>query len=177
MKQTYEPGKTAETSRRDFLKASAAASVLASGVYAAGSDTIRIGVIGCGGRGEAAAMNAMNAGKDVRLVAMGDILLDRVQEKRAALKLKYPEQVAVDDAHCFQGFEAYKKVIESVDVVIVANAAKFHPLHLKTAIEAGKHVFLEKPHAIDPAGIQMLRAAIDLARQKNLCVVSGLQSR
>ncbi len=163
-----------QTTRRNFLLASAA---LPLSVHAAGSDTIRVGIIGCGGRGEAAAMNAMNADKGVRVVAMGDLLLDRAQEKRTALKLKYPEQMAVTDDHCFSGFDAYKKVIESSDVVVVANAAKFHPLHLKTAIEAGKHVFLEKPHAIDPAGIKMLRAATELAKQKGLCVVSGLQSR
>jgi myo-inositol 2-dehydrogenase/D-chiro-inositol 1-dehydrogenase len=165
-------------SRRDFLKTSA---VLASAAglpgYAAGTDVIRIGVIGCGGRGEAAAMNAMNADKGVRLAALGDLLADRVQEKRTALKLKYPEQVAVDDDHCFEGFDAYKNVIASVDVVLIANAAKFHPLHFKTAVEAGKHVFLEKPHAIDPAGVKMVRAACELAKQKRLSVVSGLQSR
>lgn len=163
-------------SRRGFLRSSAALPIALS-AHAAGSGTIRIGVIGCGGRGEAAAMNAMNADKGNRLVAMADILLDRVQEKRTALQLRYPDQVAVDDDHCFAGFDAYKKVIASADVVIVANAAKFHPLHLQAAIEAGKHVFLEKPHAIDPFGIQMLREACEMARQKNLCVVSGLQSR
>src|ERR1039457_767647 len=89
---------------------------------------------GGGGRGEAAAMNAMNADKGIRIVAMADIRLDRVQEKRAALKLKYPEQAAVSDDHCFKGFDGYKHVIESSDVVIIANAAKFHPLHLKAAI-------------------------------------------
>ena len=163
-------------SRRGFLRSSAALPIALS-AHAAGSDIIRIGVIGCGARGEAAAMNAMNADKGNRLVAMGDILLDRVHEKRTALKLKYPDQVAVNDDHCFAGFDAYKQVIASADVVIVANAAKFHPLHLKTAIEAGKHVFLEKPHAIDPYGIQMLREGIEMAKQKRLCVVSGLQSR
>ncbi|HVX66300.1 MAG TPA: Gfo/Idh/MocA family oxidoreductase [Bryobacteraceae bacterium] len=175
MNQSFEASNERKNSRREFLKSSAA--LLATAGYAYGSDAIRIGVIGCGGRGEAAAMNAMNAGKDIRLVAMGDLLADRVQEKRTALKLKYPGQVAVDDEHCFSGFDAYKHVIESADVVIVANAAKFHPLHLKTAVEAGKHVFLEKPHAIDPAGVKMVRAACALARQKGLSVVSGLQSR
>ncbi len=164
--------------RRGFLKAAAGAvSTTALAGYAAGSGIIKAGVIGCGGRGEAAAMNAMNAGKDIRIVAMGDIRLDRVQEKRAALKLRYPEQMAVDDGHCFKGFDAYKHVIESSDVVIIANAAKFHPLHAKAAIEAGKHVFLEKPHAIDPYGIRMLRSAIDMATARRLSVVSGLQSR
>ncbi|MBI4891953.1 MAG: Gfo/Idh/MocA family oxidoreductase [Acidobacteria bacterium] len=165
--------------RRDFLKLAAASAAVSAPLpgYVAASSTIKVGVIGCGGRGEAAAMNAMNAGKDIQIVAMGDIRIDRVQEKRAALKLKYPDQVAVDDNHCFKGFDAYKHVIASSDVVIIANAAKFHPLHLKAAIEAGKHVFLEKPHAIDPYGIQMLRAALQLAADKRLSVVSGLQSR
>jgi predicted dehydrogenase len=161
-----------DLSRRTFLSTSVAATA-----YAAGSDHIRVGVIGSGGRGEAAAMNAMNAGKDVRVVAMGDLLLDRVQEKRTALRLKYPDQMAVDDAHCFSGFEAYQQVIASSDVVIIANAAKFHPLHLKAAVAAGKHVFVEKPHAIDPLGVHMVREACDEARRKGLCVVSGLQSR
>ena len=169
------------TSRRDFLKTSAAASLsglaIGASAYAAGSDTIRIGVIGCGGRGTAAAINAMNAGKDVRLVAMADLLLDRAQEKRNALKVQKPDQVAVDDEHCFAGFDAYKKVIECVDVALIANAAKFHPLHMRAAIEAGKHVFVEKPHAIDPAGIKQVVAACELAKRKRLCVVSGLQSR
>jgi predicted dehydrogenase len=166
------------SNRRDFIKAAAGAATASTFAgYVAGSDVIRVGVIGCGGRGEAAAMNAMNAGKDIRIVAMGDIRLDRVQEKRAALKLKYPEQVMVSDDHCFRGFEAYKNVIEASDVVIVANAAKFHPLHLKTAIEAGKHVFVEKPHAIDPHGIHTVEAACELARKKGLSVQSGLQSR
>jgi len=167
------------TSRRDFVKMSAAATLAAlpASAYVAGSGIIKVGIIGCGGRGEAAAMNAMNAGKDVHIVAMGDILLDRIQEKRTALKLKYPDQVEVPDDHCFTGFESYKHVIAVSDVVIIANAAKFHSFYAKTAIEAGKHVFIEKPHAIDPVGIQRLKAAIELAKQKGLCLVSGLQSR
>jgi len=180
MNQTTGTSQNQGAPRRDFLKTSAAALpglALGAGAYAAGSDIIRVGVIGCGGRGEAAGMNAMNADKGVRLVAMADLLMHRVHEKQTALKLKYPEQVAVDNDHCFDGFEGYKKVIESVDVVLIANAAKFHPLHLKTAIEAGKHVFVEKPHAIDPAGVKEVRAACDLATKKGLCVVSGLQSR
>lgn len=160
--------------RREFLKVAGGAAMAG---YAFGSGIIRLGVIGCGGRGEAAAMNAMNAGKEIRLVAMGDIRLDRVQEVRSALKLKYPEQVEVKDDHCFKGFDAYRQVIEASDVVIIANAAKFHPMHAKAALEAGKHVFCEKPHAIDPYGIQTLREAAELARKKGLSLVSGLQSR
>lgn len=168
-------------SRRGFLRTAAG---MASGglgwipaVHAAGSDIIRLGLIGCGGRGTEATTQAMSADKGVRLMAMADIRLDRIQEQRTALKLKYPTQVAVDDNHCFTGFDAYKEVIKSADVVIIANAAKFHPLHLKAAVAAGKHVFVEKPHAIDPAGIQMVREACELASKSSLTVASGLQSR
>jgi predicted dehydrogenase len=150
----------------------------AAGYYVQGSGAIRVGVVGCGGRGEAAAMNAMNAGKDVRIVAMGDLLRDRAEEKRTALKAKYPGQVDVTDDRLFGGYDCYKRVIASgVDALIIANAAKFHPLHLMAGVQAGKHVFVEKPHAIDPAGVRMVRQATELARQKGLSVVSGLQSR
>lgn len=161
-------------SRRLFLGASAAA---AAPGYAAGSDVIRVGVIGCGGRGEAAAVNAMKADPGVRISAMGDLLLDRVQEKRTALRLKHPEQMDVPDERCFAGFDAYRHVIEASDVIIIANAAKFHPLHMMAGIQAGRHVFVEKPHAIDPAGVRVVTEACELAARKRLCVVSGLQSR
>lgn len=164
-------------SRRDLLKMSAAALPVAAGAYAAGSETIRVGVIGCGARGPSAASNAMIADKGVRVVAMGDLMRNRALEKRTMLKLKFPEQMMVDDDHCFGGWNCYKDVIASSDVVIIANAAKFHPMQMTAAIDAGKHVFVEKPHAIDPAGIKVVRAACEKARRKNLCVVSGLHSR
>ena len=164
-------------SRRQFLGACAALSAAPAGVHAAGSDTIRVGMIGCGGRCTEAATQAMSADPGVRLVAMADILIDRVHEKRKQLKEKYPGQVSVDNDHCFAGFDAYRHVIDSVDVVLIANAAKFHPLHMMAALHAGRHVFVEKPHAIDPAGIRVVRAACDLAREKGLSVLSGLQSR
>src|SRR3982751_5644998 len=119
----------------------------------------------------------MAADPGVRLVAMADIVAARIREKREILRTKGPKQVAVDDDHCFAGFDAYKHVIESSDVVLIACAAKFHPFSLAAAIDAGKHVFVEKPHAIDPAGIKMVRAACEKAKSKNLSVLSGLQSR
>jgi predicted dehydrogenase len=161
--------------RREFLKT--AGVVAAMSGYAVGSGIIRVGVIGCGGRGEAAAMNAMNAGKDVRIVALGDICHDRIETVRTNLRQTYPTQVGVKDETCFTGFDAYKHVIEASDVVLIANAAKFHPLHTKTALEAGRHVFCEKPHAIDPYGIHTLQAAVEVAQSKRLSLVSGLQSR
>ena len=148
---------------------------LSRSVHAAGSDVIKVGLIGCGGRGSGAAANAMNAGPDVRLVAMSDIFEDRVKSSRDNLKKMKPEQVAVDDEHCFVGFDAYQKVIASgVDVVLIACTSKFHPTYLKAAVDAGKHVFVEKPHAIDPPGIHVVQQACDDAQKKNLCLVSGL---
>ncbi len=149
----------------------------AAGAYAAGSDAIRVGLVGCGGRGTGAAMNAMNADPGVRLVALCDVSAEAIRIRRAGLKQQKPDQVAVDDAHCFVGLDGYRKLIECVDVVLIAVASKFHPLYTKAAIEAGKHVFVEKPHAIDPPGLRDLAAACELARQKKLCVASGFQSR
>jgi len=173
------------TTRRRFLKVSAAgaasavaaASALDRVAWAAGSDVIRLGMIGCGGRCTGAAINAMNVDPGARLVAMCDLFMDRVRARREQLRRAKPRQVAVDDDHCFDGFDGYKKVIACADVVLIANAAKFHPLHMTAALEAGRHVFVEKPHAIDPAGVKAVRAACDLAKKKGLSVVSGLQSR
>jgi len=171
------------TPRREFLKASAAGIGTAAGlsltrrVHAAGSDILKLGMIGCGGRCTGAAVDAMSADPGTRLVAMADLFADRIQVKRQLLAAEKPQQAIVDDEHCFVGLDAYKRVVDSVDVVLIACAAKFHPLYLRVAIEAGKHVFLEKPHAIDPAGIKVVSAACELAKQKNLGVMSGLQSR
>ncbi len=171
--------------RRDFLKRSAvAASAAVTGVhhvtrnaYAAGSDVIRVGMIGCGGRNTGAAVEALTADPGARLVAMCDIFMDRVKARRERLKQQMKEQVVVNDDLCFAGFDGYKHVIEASDVVLIANAAKFHPLHAMTALEAGKHVFVEKPHGIDPAGVKLMQRAAEVAKEKRLCLVSGLQSR
>ncbi|MGB2808326.1 MAG: Gfo/Idh/MocA family oxidoreductase [Sedimentisphaerales bacterium] len=173
------------TTRRKFLKSTAAlaggalASKLTTGevAYAGGSDIIRVGMIGCGGRNTGAASQALTADPGTRLVAMCDIFMDRVKGKRQILKEQKKDQVIVDDDHCFAGFDGYKHVIESSDVVVIANAAKFHPLHAMSAIKAGKHVFVEKPHGIDPAGLKLLQQASEIAKQKGLCLVSGLHSR
>ena len=174
------------SSRREFLKttmavAAGAAAVnglsLAQSAHAAGSDIIRIGMVGCGGRWPGAAINAMNVDPGVRLVAMADIFPGHMQNRREMLKNEKPKQVEVDDAHCFSRLDGYKHVIESVDVVLIACSAKYHPVYTKAAIEAGKHVFVEKPHAIDPVGVRQLAVACELAKQKKLSIVSGLHSR
>lgn len=167
------------TSRRDFLQTTAAGAGLAAlglsrSVHAAGSDKIRIGLIGCGGRGSGAADNAMNAGPDVTLVAMADIFEDRATGARERLKARKPEQVAVDDDHIFIGFDAYQKVIDAVDVVLIAAASHFHPVYFKAAVDAGKHIFCEKPHSLDVPGLKLAMAACEEAKRKNLNVVSGL---
>ena len=181
MTRPERPASLRHPTRRDFLKTSLAAAAgslpLAQSAHAAGSDVIRIGLIGCGSRGPGAAVDAMTADRGVRLVAMTDIFADHVKSRREMLKKLKPDQVQVDDAHCFSGLDGYRQVIQSSDVVLVACAAKYHPFYLRAAVEAGKHVFVEKPHAIDPVGVREVTAACELAKQKRLCVMSGLHSR
>jgi myo-inositol 2-dehydrogenase/D-chiro-inositol 1-dehydrogenase len=162
---------TNSLTRRDFLRVSTvAASAAAVGTldisrnaHAAGSDILKVGMIGCGGRNAGAADNALTADKGARLVAMCDVLKERVQAKREELKKTKGDQVTVDEDHCFSGFDGYQRVIEASDVVLIANAAKFHPHHAISAIKAGKHVFVEKPHGIDPFGVKLMQSACDLA--------------
>ncbi len=170
-------------SRREFLKTSALLAgtavagqlSLSQSAHAAGSGTIKIGLIGCGGRGTEAANNAMNAGKDIQLVAMADIFRERLEASREQLKGKRTDQVAVDNDHCFIGFEAYKQVIASgVDVVLITPASHFIPMILQAAVEAGKHVFCEKPHGIDIPGLKVAMAAAETAKKKGRSLVSGL---
>ncbi len=169
--------------RRDFLRttstavlgAAAGTLAVARGAHAAGSGTIKIGLIGCGGRGSGAAVNAMNAGEDVKLVAMADVFEQYVQGSRSRLKAAKPKQVDVSDDHCFVGFDAYQKVLASdIDVVLLGATSHFHPTHLKAAIDAGKHVFCEKPHGVDVPGLKMAMAAGEEAKKKGLSLVSGL---
>lgn len=169
--------------RRDFLRRSAAFAAsgavapltLDRGAHAAGRDVIRIGLIGCGGRGTEAALNAMNAGQDVRLVALADIFAERIQACRAQLAQARPDQVELADGRCYVGFDAYQHVLASgVDAVLIAPCSHFIPAILKAAIDAGKHVFCEKPHGIDMPGLKVAMAATEAAKQKGLNVVSGL---
>ncbi|RJP30102.1 MAG: gfo/Idh/MocA family oxidoreductase [Candidatus Omnitrophota bacterium] len=184
MKSNQPHHKNKPSTRRTFLKTSTlamsalAAADVTRNVYAAGDDAIKIGLIGCGGRGTGAAQDALEADKGVKLIALTDVFDDKVQNTRNHLRERKPDQVAVDDDHCFVGFDGYKKVIESgVDVVLIACASKFHPKYMKAALEAGKHVFVEKPHAIDPPGVRVVMESLEIARQKNLCLLSGLMNR
>lgn len=171
------------TTRRDFLKTSAALAggaalaqlTVEQSAHAAGSDIIRIGLIGCGGRGTEAAVNAMNAGPDVRLVALADIFEERLNASRNQLAKARPNQLALTNDRCFVGFDAYQKVLASgVDAVLITPASHFIPQMLSAAIDAGKHVFCEKPHGIDIPGLKVSMAAAERAKAKGLSVVSGL---
>jgi predicted dehydrogenase len=181
---THEPAPSNQaTSRRNFLKQSAVGAAalgglsLARSAHAAGQEEIKIGMIGCGGRCSGAASESLNAGKFVKLKAMYDVFDDRLKGKRDFFKQRFPDQYQVDDDHAFATFDGYKKVIDSVDVVLIACASKFHPMYAEAAVKAGKHVFVEKPHAIDPVGCRRMQAVCDLAQKKGVSIVSGLQSR
>ncbi|NLX98952.1 MAG: Gfo/Idh/MocA family oxidoreductase [Rhodopirellula sp.] len=172
---------SSDVSRREFLQraavlgtATCAGLSLVRGVHAAGSEAIKVGLIGCGGRGAGAAANAMNAGQDVRVVAMADVFAERIDSARPQLKEKYPDQFVVDDAHAFTGFDAYQKVIQSgIDVAVIACTSHFHSAFVKAAVDAGKHVFVEKPVAVDPVGVRTAMVAGEEANKKNLSIVSG----
>jgi len=174
---------TESSTRRDFLKAGTLAAVstslsqlaLNSGVYAAGSDVLRVGLIGCGGRGSGAAAQALTADPNTQLVAMAEAFPDRLESSLRQLKAAgIADRVLVDDDHKFSGFDAYKHVIDSVDVVVHATPPHFRPAHIRAAIDAGKHVFVEKPVAVDAPGVRSMLETSQLAAEKGLSLVSGL---
>ncbi|MBM3498845.1 MAG: Gfo/Idh/MocA family oxidoreductase, partial [Armatimonadetes bacterium] len=172
--------------RRDFLKTTAGLSAAAvagsflGGSFGAaqGTDKLRVGLIGCGSRGNGAAHNALDAGGDgIEVYALGDLFEDRVNGAMNGLKGR-GAQFNVTPERCFSGFDAYKKVIETgVNYVILGTPPGFRPFQFKAAIEAGAHVFMEKPVAVCPAGVRMMLAAGELATERKLGVVAGTQRR
>jgi predicted dehydrogenase len=180
--------------RRDFIRNAAlgsaavgAASLLGSGrVHAAGSGKIRIGLIGCGGRGLGAGiMDCAKASPDIELVAIGDLFKDKVEaasgiikERLERAKLPVKEIFKVTPETMFSGWDAYLKVINAgVDMVILTTPPYFRPMHFKAAVEAGKHVFVEKPIAVDPVGVRSFIETAEKAKEKKLTVVAGTQMR
>ncbi|MEP6735989.1 MAG: Gfo/Idh/MocA family oxidoreductase [Chryseolinea sp.] len=174
--------------RRKFLISSGAAaagsalafnSSLANDNHGSSStNTLRVGLIGCGGRGTGAAAQALQADPDVVLTAMGDAFADRLDESYDALLKEVPKKLKVEKANRFVGFDAYRKVIDSgVDVVILATPPGFRPDHLVAAINANKHVFCEKPVAVDAPGIRKVLEAAKNAKIKKLSLVSGFTFR
>jgi len=146
-------------------------------VHAAGNDTLRVGLVGCGGRGTGAAAQALNADNNAKLVAMGDAFRDRLDSSLATLRSDghIAARIDVRPERCFVGFDAGQQVINSgVDVVLLCTPPQFRPAQLRAAIQAGKHVFAEKPVAVDAPGVRSVLASCQEAARRRLSVVSGL---
>lgn len=184
-----EPGASRGLSatRRDFLRTSTAASAtlglgLLSNAHAAGSDVIKVGLVGCGGRGTGAAENICEAAGttyNIKLHAMADVFPEHLKNCRESLRNNRHcrEKFDVSDERCFVGFDAYQKVIDCCDLVILATPPGFRPMHIEAVIKAGKNLFTEKPVGVDGPGIRKVLAAYDEAQKKKLCVVAGTQRR
>ena len=168
--------------RRDFLKTSAlVGGALASELSfpnvsrgAGNSDKLRIGLIGCGGRGTGAASQALKADSNVQLVAMGDAFPDAIERSLSNLtKSVAAEKLNVKPELRFSGLDAYKKVLENVDLVVLATPPGFRPVHLRAAVEANKHIFTEKPMATDVPGLRSVIESVKIAKEKKLAMVAG----
>jgi len=137
-------------------------------------DVLRVGLIGCGGRGSGAASQALNADPNVVLTALGDAFEDQVQRSLQGLQKQHPDKVKVTPEKCFSGLNAYQQVIDSgVDVVLLAAPPGFRPAHLKAAVAAGKHIFCEKPMATDAPGVRSVLESVEVAKAKKLSLVAG----
>jgi predicted dehydrogenase len=173
----------ARQTRRGFLRASTALASTAAlaqlpierFAHAAGSDALKTALIGSGGRGTGAANQNLNVSKSIKLVAMADIARDRLEKSLEILKKQHPDQVDVSQANQFIGFEAYKEAIALADLVYITSPQGFHPYHLAEAVRQGKHVFIEKPLAVDAPGVRRVLAASEEAKKKNLKIGVGLQ--
>jgi len=178
------------SSRREFVKTSSliaggliAAPFLSRANYFSGADeVIKVALIGCGGRGRGAAKQALLSNPKVQLVAMADAFRDNLDDSYNILVTESPNQkvsiksrVVVPEENKFSGFDGYLKAIPLADVVILATTPGFRPIHFEEAIKQGKHVFMEKPVATDPAGIKKVLETAEIAKQKKLNVVVGLQ--
>ncbi|TFG49627.1 MAG: Gfo/Idh/MocA family oxidoreductase [Candidatus Brocadiia bacterium] len=169
-------------SRRDFIKASAfSLAAIGAGqnrIFAAGSDKIRVGLIGCGDRGTGAAINCVKSTAGVEIAAIADVFQDKLDNSLAKLNKNVNDKVSVTKENIFVGFDAYEKLLKTdVDMIILATPPHFRPIHVKAAVEAGKHVFAEKPGAVDPVGVRSLIASGELAKQKGISIVVGTQQR
>lgn len=169
-------------SRRGFMAtvAGTGAAVAAKGAFGffEGQDTLKVGLIGCGGRGSGAARDSFESAPGMVLWSMGDVFADRLEGSKKALKDALGGSYQVTDDRSFTGFDAYKAVIASgVDIVILTTPPGFRPLHLEAAVDAGKHVFMEKPVAVDAPGIRSVIASGAKAEEKGLCIVAGTQRR
>ncbi len=138
-------------------------------------DTLKVALVGCGGRGSGAANQALSTSESVKLVAVADVHRDRMDGSLKGLAQQHKDKVEVPDDHKFVGFDAYKQAIALADVVILATPPGFRPMQFEEAVRQGKHVFTEKPVAVDGTGVRKFLAAAEVAKQKNLKVGVGLQ--
>ena len=173
-----------EPSRRRFIKKSTVAAgaaaiaptLMPQFVHAGSNDTLKLGLVGCGGRGESAVYDALHADPHVQLHAIGDAFEDRAKLRQSNMQKN--EQLGarstVDDDHVFHGFDAFKKVIDTCDVIILATPPHFRPEHLAYAVEKNRHVFVEKPVGVDAPGVRSVLESCEKAKSKNLSIVSGL---
>lgn len=175
---------SSDFNRRKFIKTSSIIAGTAavtmspvSAVFAAGDDVIKVALIGCGGRGTGAAADALESGQNIKIVAMADAFQDNLDTSLKNLKQKYGDKIDVPASRQYVGFEAYKSAIKEADVVILTTPPGFRPIHFEEAVKAGKHVFMEKPVAVDIPGIRKVLATAAEAKKKKLNVVVGLQRR
>jgi predicted dehydrogenase len=178
---------TPATNRRDFLKTSTLAAAgaaatqltLQSAVYASGDDTVKVGLVGCGGRGKGAAAQALSTEGNVKLVGVADAFEDAAKNSLRDIKTSLGEKgerVTVKDDNVFVGFDAYQRLIDSgIDLVILATPPGFRPIHFEYAVKAGKNIFMEKPVAVDAPGVRQVLEANKIAKEKKLKVGVGLQ--
>lgn len=175
---------TEKTSRRTFIKKTSAAAIggtmalnlaLPKSGFAFGkNDTLKVGLVGCGGRGSGAASQALAADENVVLTAMADIFPDKMEKSYSNLKKMFPDKVQVADDHKFMGFDAYQKLIDSdVDVVLLATPPAFRPDHLLYAVNKKKHIFSEKPMAVDIPGLKKVYEAARIAAEQDTSLMSG----
>ena len=197
-KNTEKAGSSVGFSRRDFIRAGAIAGAAVATVGMTGCasvrrgpratpffpepkgvpDRIRVGLIGAGGRGTGAAINCVDSSPNVEIGALGDLFEDCVNNSYDYLKKQRPDRCTATPETCFHGFDAFQKVLAcDIEMVILATPPHFRPQHLAAAIEAGKHVFMEKPVAVDPVGARKVIAASELAAVKGLGIVAGTQRR
>ena len=191
MKNTEKSATVKNVGRRKFISdaAIAAAAITSMGIVtsckgkekevlpelltvAPDGKVLKAGLIGCGGRGTGAAVNFLDAGPNLQITALGDVFRDRLDQCRENLKKQ--RNVEIADEKCFTGFDSYQKVIDSgVDLVLLCTPPHFRPMHIEAAVNAGKHIFLEKPCAVDPVGARSVLVSVEKAKQKGLCMVSG----
>jgi len=167
--------------RRDLIRASASAAALAAiapMAYAQQTETLKVGLIGCGARGTGAAADISKSSAGIQITALADIYPDHITRSRESLKKSVPNSYMVTDENCFVGMDAYQKLIATdVDIVLCASYPHFRAKHVEAAVNAGKHVFAEKPIAVDPVGVRRFMKAGEVAKEKGLGILAGTQRR